>query len=183
MAYIPISSGSQFTVNLSGNSLMLKSDSEVVSEMTPYLSSDGFLLLSSSISSTDIFHFLGAGPMNATMIMEAQQDTDADTVSYAVRQAFIIVTKSPPISVDVSSVSTAYAPSAGLGGQVLGAAQSTGQPATQQAQTLGDYIGGFFSKLQTAGVTLLVGLFAVILIVLLIVAFGPNVPKIAKVVA
>lgn len=162
-----IAQGVTFTVILQGQSTLLKCDKEVLAEMSPYLNNYNLSVLSTSIDTEDFgaFSCLYPGNFHATLMLQSGQDTDDSTVSGEVTQAFSIVTKSSPISVSIPIV----------------AGQPTGQPGApaDAISGVGDSISNFFSGLQSGAKTLLIGLAAVIIIVLLIVAFGPNVKHVA----
>jgi hypothetical protein len=163
-----IPQGAPFQVVLQGQTTLTKSADEILAEMTPYLSSNGLSVLSTGVAASGALSFISLGAFGsyiATLNIQSYSDTDDITVTNEVAQAYQLVTKLTPLSISVPSIS----------------GSSTGQPSPSGITTssIGDSISGFFTQLETAGTSLLIGLAAVVIIVLLIVAYGPNVKHVA----
>ena len=163
MTQIP--AGTQFDVIVNGQEgLLTGGATSIVENMIPYLQNAGLTFYGNTVTHSSILSSLVPGPFSADIVVESSADTDDQTVIANVAQAYNLVTKGNAI------ISVPY-----VGGQ------STGQPgqASNAANSVGDAITQFFAKLQSLGTSLLIGLAAVVIVVLLIVAYGPNVKHIA----
>jgi hypothetical protein len=163
-----IPQGALFQVVLQGQTTLTKSPDQILAEMNPYLSSNGLSVLSTGVAASGALSFISLGAFGsyiATLNIQSYSDTDDLTVTNEVAQAYTLVTKLAPLSISVPSVS----------------GSSTGQPSPSgvSPSSIGDSISAFFAKLETAGTSLLIGLAAVVIVVLLIVAYGPNVKHVA----
>ena len=108
----------------------------------------------------------------ATIKMQTYYDVDTSDVATIVSQAFETVTQQTPNQITVPSYTTGSNAVATATGQA--AATNTG------TQGIADAIAKFFSDLTSAGKSLLIGLAAVIIIVVALIAYGPNVGSIAR---
>lgn len=139
---------------------------EILAEMTPFISNNNLTVNSTSVAATGVLSIVSLGAFGVdvvTLDLNANSDTDDITVTSQVSQAYQIVTKASPVSISIPQI----------GGS------STGQVAPSGISPLSNPVADFFSNIFKAGGTVLIGLAAVVIIVLLIVAYGPNVPKIS----
>lgn len=164
-----IPAGSEFTVVFQGSATLLKSMDEIISEMTPFLSNNNLTVNSSNVAGSGALSIVTLGAFGVdvvTLDLSTAGDTDDITVTSEVAQAYQLVTKANPVSISIPQI----------GGTLTGQSAPSGISPTG----IEDTISGFFGKLQTAGTSLLIGLAAVVIIVLLIVAYGPNVKHVAS---
>ncbi len=111
--------------------------------------------------------------------------SDLATIESIIDGAAMDFLGSPPVS--ATSITSATLPvnaTAGSGGvpNALGGVVQSGQPAASAPQTPGFITGieDFFSGLQADAITTLVIIGAIILVILLVVGFSPNVGRIAS---
>jgi hypothetical protein len=165
-----IPGGSVVTVILQGQTTLTVGADTILTNMAPYLQNLGINVLQSNvpISIDNALATIFPANFSATLSLQPISDTDDLALSNAVSQAYFLVTKSAPQGVSVPLV----------GGQVTG---QPGSPSAVQGcnDPNADFITAALCKLQSAGTALLVGLAGVVIIVLLIVAYGPNVKHIA----
>jgi hypothetical protein len=164
-----IASGTYFNAVMEFNPLLLKSNDEVLAQMTPYLSNDNLGVISTTLASTGILHSVSLGlfgAVNATIQLQAASDTDTDTVRSQINQAYNLVTKGYPLSVSFPVI----------------AGQSTPEQTPSNTPSCGDpnadFLTNIICQLKTAGTALLIGLVGVVIIILVLVAYGPNVKHI-----
>jgi hypothetical protein len=169
---IAIAAGSQVAIILQGQSTLLKCDKEVIAEMTPFLSNFNLAVLQSDIQSEDFgaYSCLYPGNFTATIMLQPGTDTDDSSINSEVSQAYSLVTRASPIAISVPSVN----------GQPTGQPTGGGGTSSDAVSSATDAISEFFKNLKSTGTAILVGLAAVIIIVLLIAAFGPNAGAIAR---
>lgn len=105
----------------------------------------------------------------ATLLIQPNQDTDSDSLTWQVSQAFLDVTQKVVTQVTIPS----FTPSG------ASTPTSTGQPSSAPTvtQSISDSLSAFFSGLKSTTIAVLIGLAAIIIIVLVLAAYGPNVGK------
>lgn len=175
---VSVSAGQAVGVVLQGRSKLGLTDSAIFAQMPPYLQNEGLSFLDSSIDAEDTTALYGLpGFFQGTITVAPNGDSDTDTISAQVSQAYVLVSKDQPLNVSIPNVGGT---STGLGTpQLPGSASAVQASAISAASSTGNAVANFFSTIKSAGTSLLIGLAAVVIIVLLIVAFGPNVKHIA----
>jgi hypothetical protein len=143
------------------------------------------------VSSSVINSSLYTGILNTVTSLNPDQPFQADVqvlclsafaqasdVASLVAAAFYAVTGNYPTSVSAVSVTAPGGTAAATGSPALTATAAGGSSAG--GGTVVNGISSLFSSLGTAGTSLLIGLAAIIVLVLVLVAYGPNIGKIAK---
>jgi uncharacterized membrane protein YeaQ/YmgE (transglycosylase-associated protein family) len=166
----PIPSGTYFNATMEFNPVLLMSSDQVLANMSPYLQNSGLGVVSDSLSSTGILHSISLGlfgAVNANLQLQANSDTDTDTVRSAINQAYNLVTKDYPLSVSIPTIGN----------------QSTGEQVPSNTSSCSDpnvdFFTNLFCQIKSGGTAILVGLVGVIVLVLILVAYGPNVKHVA----
>jgi hypothetical protein len=162
-----IPAGTNFQVIFQGQTTLTKSPDEILAEMTPYLSNGNLSVQSTSVAASGVLSTISLGAFGsyiATLNLQSANDMDDSQVIALVSQAYNLITKNNVLSVSVPQI----------GGQQTGQAAPSGVT----VGGIGDAVSNFFSSLKSAGASLLIGLAGIVIIVLLIVAYGPNVKHI-----
>lgn len=150
---------------------------DIVNAVSAYLASRGLPVRSSSVAgniTSTIFPWIQE-TFQAALQIQPANDTDTDSIIAEIQSGFQEVTGQTPSNVTIPSFS---APD--------GSTVNTGQPNANQGilastgTAITDTIKSFFDKLGTASKTLLIAVFALIVLLLVLAAYGPNVGAIAR---
>lgn len=175
-----IPAGSQITVQVTGAQTVaaisgaLNAD-DVMNAVSADLASQGFVVEQSTNSGGLLAAF---SPMiqesfSGQLILQNAGMTDTDTLTALIAQAFEDVTGQVVGTITIPQFS-------GASGAVLTGAP---QAALTTTQSIGSAVSGFFSGLTTTATALLIGIAALVVLVLVLAAYGPNVKHIAAAVA
>lgn len=183
---LPVVAGSVLTISITSKTTASKTASDVLQDVQNELSRGGLLsVLSSKITTslaTGIIDMVAG--LTASIPFQAELQVLSNTDFALTRDALSIVNHAFYNSVgslpSTSSVTGVQAPGES-------AITATGQPGASAggaggagtAGSIADAISNFFSGLKTTTISLVIGLAAILILVLLLIAYGPNVGKIA----
>lgn len=145
---------------------------DVVDAVSAWLSARQYSVRNTSVSGNVMSTIspLIQETFQAQLLIQTQQQTDTSRLSADVMQAFQDVTGKISSQVTIPKITTES-----------GADISTGQPGADKgvSQSILDAIGKFFSDITNAGKSVLIGLVAVIVLAMVLIAYGPNIGHIA----
>jgi hypothetical protein len=159
--------------------------SDVLSAVSAYLNGLGNYQVEATQSSGDIASTISPliqETFQATLSIQVFSSEDTSQLSSDVQAAFAFVTGQTPTQITIPS----YTPPGGAAtptGQVAPtptAAQSASNAASSATSAVANTISSFFTQLTSTAKSLLIGLAAVIIIVVALIAFGPNVGSIVN---
>lgn len=145
---------------------------DVVDAVSAWLSARQYSVRNTSVSGAIMSSIspLIQETFQAQLLIQTQSATDTDSLSADVMQAFQDVTGKISSQVTIPKITTES-----------GASISTGQPNADAGvgKSITDWISDFFNKLTNLGTSLLIGLAAIVVLALVLIAYGPNVRHIA----
>jgi hypothetical protein len=149
--------------------------SDVLSAVSAYLDASGKYTVESSSSSGSMLSTITPliqETFQATIKMQVYYDIDTTEILGDISLAFETVTNQSPSQITIPSFTT--------GSNAV--VQATGQAAASTTATQGvaDSISNFLSKITSTAKSLLIGLAAIIIIALVLIAYGPNIGSIAR---
>lgn len=160
--------------------------SDVLSAVSAYLNSLGNYQVEATSSSGDV------GAMISPLIQETFQATiklqvfsseDTSQLATDIQAAFAEVTGETPTQITIPSFTAPGATQETSTGQVAPtptASQAATNAANTATKSVSDAVSTFFTQLTSTAKSLLIGLAAIIIIVLVLIAYGPNVGAIAS---
>lgn len=160
--------------------------SDVLSAVSSYLNGLGNYQVEATSSSGDV------GAMISPLIQETFQATiklqvfsseDTSQLATDIQAAFAEVAGETPTQITIPSFTAPGAAQETSTGQVAPtptASQAASNAANTATKSVSDAVSSFFSQLTSTAKSLLIGLAAVIIIVLVLIAYGPNVGAIAS---
>lgn len=126
-------------------------------------------------------------PANTTLVLVCLTGNDTDDASDVISEAFSDVTGYTPSSVAITNISVPQATATGIqAAPAPGTSVATSQPgnatnpdpgSTTAGGSLSDAINSFFNSLESAGTTVLIGLVAIVVLVLVLAAYHPDAVK------
>ena len=160
----------------------------VLQQASSQIAADGrFQVVSSAVINSSLY----TGILNAVTSLNPDQPFQADIqvlclsafaqasdVASIIANFFYTVTGNYPTSVSAVSVTPPGGNVGATGSPALSTTAVGGSSAA--GGTVVNGISSLFSSLGTAGTNLLIGLAAIIILVLVLIAYGPNIGKIAK---
>lgn len=149
--------------------------SDVLSAVSAYLNSlGGAYQVENTSSSGSILSTLSPliqETFQATLKIQVSWNTTTDQIAADVASAFAEVTGQTPSQITIPTFTT------GVNAQVTSTGQATASSTATQG--IADAISAFFSQITGTAKSLLIGLAAVVVIALVLIAYGPNVKHIA----
>lgn len=144
---------------------------DVLSAVSAYLNSLGKYQVESSSDSGALLARISPliqETFQATLKMQVYYPLDTTEIVSDVAEAFQEVTGQTPTNITIPSFVT-----------TSGQEQQTNQaaPASTTTQSIGDAIARAFSNITSAAKSLLIGLAAIIVLVLVLIAYGPNIGR------
>lgn len=163
-------------------SAFAQSPSDVMNAVSAYLNAlAGYSVQSTSFSGGILASIspLMSEQFQATINMTNLYTQDSSQIYADVQNAFEEASNSAytPNQISIPNYTPLPGSSSGVGTPV-----DTGQaaPTPTATQSVTDTISNFFKGLTTLGTNLLIGLVAIVVLVLILIAYGPNVGKIAS---
>jgi hypothetical protein len=145
---------------------------DVVDAVSAWLSARQYSVRNTSVSGNIMSTIspLIQETFQAQLLIQMQSPTDTDSLSADVMQAFQDVTGKISSQVTIPKITTES-----------GNAIATGQPGADPgvAKSIIDTIADFFTKIENLGTSLLIGLAAIVVLALVLIAYGPNIGQIA----
>lgn len=148
--------------------------SDVLSGVSAYLNSLSSYQVESANSSGGILAAISPliqETFQATLVMQVKWQTDTDQIAADVQSAFAEVTGQTPTAITIPGFTQ------GANAQFTLTGQAAATPTATQG--IADSISSFFSGITSTAKSLLIGLAAIIIIALVLIAYGPNVKHIA----
>jgi hypothetical protein len=147
---------------------------DVLSAVSAYLNALGAYQVQASSASGNILSTISPliqETFQATLRMQTNWATDTDQIDADIASAFAQVTGQTPSNITIPSYTS------GANAKVIptGQAAATDTP----SQGISDSIAKFFAELGSTAKSLLIGLAAILLIAMVLIAYGPNVRHIA----
>jgi len=172
-----VSSGSIVTVVASAQVRSDQTPQQVIQNVSFDLTGAGLPLKSYTIATegaaAQLFGLLTFNNPSfvVTMEVQAQQDDDTDDIISTIRTSFYTNTGFYPDAVSATAIN----------GTATGEPAPSTQPLSSNTpgSSIADSISSFFSSLQTGGITLLIVIVGIIILVLVLIAYAPNVGGIA----
>lgn|ERR1700693_3852718 len=146
--------------------------SDVIGAVSAYLAATGKYLVEAADSSGALLSTITPliqETFQATFKVQLNYDLDTSEIASDFQTAFSTVTGQTPSQITIPNYSGS------------GSIHQTGQaqPTSTTTQSIGDAISGFFGGVASTTKSLLIGAVAIVVLVLILIAYGPNVKHIA----